>query len=84
MRCSGISILIVRIGLFGLARRRMLSWGEGASFFGFGCRVWVYIDTWVVWFLEPGRLADKDRGLWTLRREFESRPGYHFLVVRLA
>jgi hypothetical protein len=27
--------------------------------------------------LEPGRLVDKDRGLWTLRREFESRPGYH-------
>ena len=26
--------------------------------------------------LEPGRLADKDRGLWTLRREFESPPGY--------
>ncbi len=25
---------------------------------------------------EPGRLVDKDRGLWTLRREFESRPGY--------
>ena len=27
--------------------------------------------------VEPGRLADKDRGLWTLRREFESPPGYH-------
>ena len=26
--------------------------------------------------VEPGRLVDKDRGLWTLRREFESRPGY--------
>ena len=26
---------------------------------------------------EPGRLVDKDRGLWTLRREFESRPGYY-------
>ena len=31
--------------------------------------------------LEPGRLVDKDRGLWTLRREFESRPGYHYLVT---
>lgn len=40
--------------------------------------IWcIYIETWAVWFLEPGRLADKDRGLWTLRREFESRPGYY-------
>jgi hypothetical protein len=27
--------------------------------------------------LEPGRLADKDRGLWTLRRKYESPPGYY-------
>ncbi len=26
---------------------------------------------------KPGRLGDKDGGLWTLRREFESPPGYH-------
>ena len=28
-----------------------------------------------VWLLEPGRLADGDGGLWTLRSEFKSRPG---------
>jgi hypothetical protein len=34
-----------------------------------------------VWIGEPGRLADKDRGLWTLRREFESRPGYYLRAL---
>ena len=43
--------------------------------------VWIYIETCAVWFLEPGRLADKDRGLWTLRREFESRPGYQIFIL---
>ncbi len=33
---------------------------------------------WGMCCVEPGRLVDKDRGLWTLRREFESRPGYLF------
>ncbi len=45
---------------------------------GFLWRIaWIYIGLGCVWLLEPGRLVDKDRGLWTLRREFESRPGYH-------
>jgi len=36
-----------------------------------------------VWLLKPGRLADEDKGLWTLRREFEPHPSYHLLYFLL-
>ena len=52
---------------------------EGSALGAGGWTVWIYIGLGLVWLLEPGRLVDKDRGLWTLRREFESRPGYHYI-----
>ena len=34
-----------------------------------------------MYIMKPGLLVDKDDGLWTLRREFESPPGYHFFYI---
>ena len=58
-----------------------VGWGGGADVHGGLVGVGFIMGLWGMCCGEPGRLVDKDRGLWTLRREFESRPGYHFLVL---
>ena len=43
--------------------------------------LWVYLGGWLSLVGEPGRLVDKDGGLWSLRPEFESPPGYQCFCV---
>ncbi len=59
----------------------MLSCGDDADFVK--DKVLMKTRYYQVSSMQPGGVVDKNSGLWTRRREFESLPGYHPLELIL-